>query len=529
MFRRVITAAAILVPLGRATAQGGAPIAKVARATYVGSWSSSIASFKGIAFAQPPVGDLRWRPPVPNEPTGTVQATKFGSQCMQTDRLYYWARNIAKVFGTEDKVAPPSVPSEDCLYLNVWTPKLSGAAPVMMWIHGGSNVGGSGSEPLYDGTELAKRGVVVVSINYRLGMFGFLVHPALMAESPRRAAGNYGILDQIEALRWVRANIAAFGGDPKRVTVFGESAGSIDIIHMMASPLAQGLFHRVIAESGSPMGRMPNAETAAMTGVRFAKALGVDTTGNVAQQLRSKSAAEVLKVQDDLPGAVLASSPVVDGWVFRDMTARVFERGEQIKVPMIIGSNALEMTTLRAYIPAFPRTPQGYRMWAAQALGAQTDSVIRHYPAADAASVEIAVLRLTTELFMTCPVRIATRAMARAGSPTYRYYFTRVMPGGESLGAYHASEIGYVFGSKVAWLPTSAADDRLSATMMGYWTRFAATGDPNAPNATAWPRSDGTRDAYLEFGDTVRAGEGLKKSECDAMDGPLKSQYGGAQ
>jgi para-nitrobenzyl esterase len=511
-------------------AQPKPPRASLGQATYEGGWSAQIATFKGIPYAKPPVGELRWKPPVPNEPSGTQAATRYSAQCMQTDRLHTWTKNIAKVFGTENKVPPISLTnSEDCLYLNIWTPKLSGAAPVMVWIHGGSNISGSGSEALYDGTELAKKGVVVVSINYRLGMFGFMVHPALVAESPHQSAGNYAILDQMEALRWVRKNIAAFGGDSKRVTVFGESAGSIDLVHLMASPMSKGLFDRAIAESGSPMARMPNVQSAGALGRMFAKALNVDSTGDVLAALRAKPAAEILAAQDDFPAIVLAAGPVVDGWVFTDMTARIFERGEQADVPMIIGSNAFEMTTLRSYVPRFPRTVAGYRQWVGGTLGSATDAVLAHYTPASDAAVEETALHLLTELFMTCPVRIAARAMQRAGRKTYRYYFTRIMPGGESLGAYHGSEIGYVFGTKLSWLPTSPADERLSQTMMGYWTRFAATGDPNGAGAPMWPALDGAREAYLELGDTVAAHDNLKKDACDAMDTPLKAQFSGGK
>ena len=511
-----------------AAAQPHAPRAAIGKATYEGAWNGEIAVFKGIPYAKPPVGDLRWKPPVPNESTGAHAATAFGAQCMQNGRLIEWAKGIAAVFGTVDKMEPPSLStSEDCLSLNVWTPKLSGTAPVMVWIHGGSNTNGSGAESLYNGTQLAKRGTVVVSINYRLGMFGFMVHPALVAESPRHVAGNYALLDQMEALRWVRKHIKSFGGDPTRVTVFGESAGSIDIVHLMASPVAKGLFDRAIAESGAPMGRMATVQSAAGLGVLFAKALGVDTTGDVLAQLRAKPASDVLSAQSSFRPFVLAAGPVVDGWLFPDMTARIWERGEQTNVPLIIGSNAFEMTTLRAYLPAFPRTVAGFRQWAGQTLGSATESVLAHYSPADDAGVETAALHLTTELFMTCPVRIAARAMQRAGHPTWRYLFTRVLPGGERLGAYHSAEIGYVFGVKLAWLPSDAVDDRLAQAMMGYWSRFAATGDPNGGGAPQWPRYDAASDPYLELGDTVAARAGFKKEACDAMDGPIAAQWVG--
>ena len=447
---------------------------------------------------------------------------------MQSDRLQVWTRSIAAVFGTVDKVEPHTLASsEDCLYLNVWSPKLTGSAPVMVWIHGGSNVTGTGAESLYNGTELAKQGSVVVSLNYRLGMLGFMVHPALADESPNHAAGNYGLLDQMEALRWVRKNIAAFGGDPNRVTIFGESAGSIDILHLMASPVARGLFDRAIAESGAPMSRMSNLQIAGGLGRMFAKALGVDTTSDVLTALRAKPAAEVLAAQSNFPALVLAAAPVVDGWVLPDMTARIFERGEQASVPMIIGSNAFEMTTLRAYLPAFPRTVTGYRQWAGRTLGGATDKVLAHYTPADDAAVEDATLHLTTDLFMTCPVRIAARAMRKSGRNTYRYFFTRVLPGGEGLGAYHGAEIGYVFGVKLPWLPSEPVDDQLSHAMMGYWSRFAATGDPNGAGAPLWPSFHGANEPYLELGATVGARHDLKREACDAMDPPLAAQWGG--
>ena len=506
----------------------GAPRAVIGNLIFDGDTAQGVATFKGIPYAKAPVGALRWRPPVPAQLVpGVHHVVSYGPSCMQSDRLVQWIKGIATVFGRADKVAADTLKmSEDCLYLNIWTPNLTApTTPVMVWIHGGSNLNGGGGETLYDGAELARHGVVVVTINYRLGLFGFMAHPGLVAESPNHSAGNYGLLDQIEALRWVRQNIRAFGGDPKRVTVFGESAGSIDIIHLMASPLARGLFDQAIAESGAPMGRMGTPAMTGAFGKQFAKALGVDTAQDQIAAMRAKSATDILAAQNSFPGLVLAAGPVVDGWVLTDMTARVFDRGEQAPIPLLLGSNAFEMTTLRSYLPQFPRTLAGYRGWAGATLGAATEGVLTFYQPADDAAVEDAALKLTTDLFMTCPVRIAARAMKASGRKTYLYQFTRVLPGGESLGAYHAAELGYVFGAKLAWLPTQPVDDQLSRAMMGYWTRFAATGDPNGRGAVEWFPYGLGKDYYLELGTPIVLRTDLKKSPCDAMDPPLKAQW----
>lgn len=523
-------AAGLLLASPAVAAAQAAPRAVLGNVFYDGDLQQGIASFLGIRYAEPPVGDLRWKPPVPARPTpGPHSAVAYGPKCIQSDRLQQWIKGIATVFGTEAQVPDDTLKvSEDCLSLNVWTPSLQGApAPVMVWIHGGSNLNGGGGEPLYDGSALAAKGVVVVTINYRLGILGFMAHPDLVAESPNHSAGNYGLLDQIEALRWVRQHIRAFGGDPQRITVFGESAGSIDIVHLMASPLARGLFDRAIAESGAPMGRMGNLTMAGGFGRQFAKALGVDTAQNQIKAMRAKSADAILAAQNVFPGLVLAAGPIVDGWVLPDLTARIFERGEQARVPFMIGTNALEMTTLRSYLPQFQRTVAGYRQWAGGLLGAATDAVLGHYPAPADSLVDDAVIRLTTDLYMTCPTRIAARAARTAGQKTFVYQFTRVLPGGEKLGAYHAAEIGYVFGNHAAWLPKQPVDDQLARAMMGYWTRFAATGDPNGRGAVEWFPYGGGKDFYLELGAPVVARVDLRKDACDAMDPPLKAQWAG--
>ena len=525
----VMTVTAAAVVLFATIAEGqAAPQAQADGEKVQGAWSGDVAVFKGVPFAVAPVGALRWKPPVVRPAgSGLRQATQFGSSCMQTDRLSVWSKGIAAVFGTADKVSDePLNPSEDCLYLNVWTAAPgAGAKPVMVWIHGGSNLNGSGASNWYDGAALARRGVVVVSVNYRLGVFGFLAHPALAAESPNGAAGNYGLMDQLEALRWVKRNIRSFGGDPSRVTVFGESAGSIDIMHLMASPRAKGLIHRVIAQSGAPMAPMLDLKASGRFGVALAKLAGIDTTQDQLAALRAKPAADLLAAQDRMFAGGMLVGPNVDGWVLPEMTVRIFERGEQLKVPLLVGTNALEMTTLRVYLPRFERTAEGYRKWVTQSSGAGAAKVLELYPASTAEEIEAASLALSTDMLFTCPTRIAARAMGKTGQKTFLYQFTRVAPGGDKLGAFHAAEISYVFGNRLPWLPREQADEALSQAMGDYWTRFAATGNPNGGKGPAWPAYGAGGDRYLELGTTIAPRSDLKRDVCDALEPAMRSGW----
>lgn len=486
-----------------------------------------VSVFRGVPYAQPPVGDLRWRPPM-RRPTGSGdrQAQKFSASCMQTDRLITWSRNIAEKLGTIDKFTDsPPVVSEDCLYLNVWSASVGGRErrPVMVWIHGGSNMNGEGHSAWYDGAMLAKRGVVVVTINYRLGVFGFLAHPALTAESPEHSSGNYGLLDQMEALRWVQRNISAFGGDSSRVTVFGESAGSIDIMHLMASPAAKGLFHRAIAESGAPMAAMRTLHQAELVGADILRSLVIDSA-SAAASLRAASAAAVLDAAVRSGAALGTLNPIVDGWVLPEVTARVFEAGKQHAVPLIAGTNALEMSTLTAYMPRFEQTPAGYNAFVGLLLGPAAPTALRILPVSSVEQVSPQSLALVTDVFMTCPTRIAARSNAATGAPVYLYHFTRVLPGGDKLGAYHGMEITYVFGNRLPWMPREPIDEKLSDALMGYWTRFAATGNPNGDGATIWPRYDASA-RYLELGDAIKPGESLKHEMCDAIEPRLRAMW----
>ncbi len=508
-----------------ATAAAQTPFARADGETLEGvTLPGGISVFRGVPYAKPPVGDLRWRPPVAREPgTGRRSATAFGAACMQTDRLAVWTKAIAAVFGTVDKVdATPLTTSEDCLYLNVWSANVGGrqGRPVMVWIHGGANLSGDGHSPWYDGTALAKRGVVVVTLNYRLGVFGFLAHPALTTESPNHSSGNYGLLDQVEALRWVQRNIAAFGGDPANVTVFGESAGSIDLMHLMAAPAARGLFTRAIAQSGAPMIGMAPLRLAEVGGARALEPLVTDSTNPLAS-LRAAPAADVLAAGTKAMGGGQLMGPIADGWVLPDMTARIFEAGKQHRVALMIGTNALEMTTLRAFMPKVEPTTAGYEKWIGQLFGPSAPAVLSLFPVTAPEQVERQSLAVYTHVLFTCPARVAARSMTAVRQPVYLYQFTRVLPGGERLGAYHAMEITYVFGNTLAWMPREPVDAQLSEAMMGYWTRFAATGDPNGAGKPTWPRYDDTAQ-YLDFGNTVVAKRALEHDMCDVNEPRLR-------
>lgn len=500
--------------------------------TLEGTWTGkpAVAVFRGIPYAAPPVGSLRWKAPEPPRPRpGLRAAVAAGPSCPQSNRLDAFVRGIAAAFGRADQVpASNRRTSEDCLTLNVWTtdPRpASPGRPVMVWIHGGSNLSGEGSDPTYDGSALARRGVVVVTINYRLGALGFLAHPALTAESPHRTSGNYGLLDQIAALRWVQAEIGKFGGDPTRVTVFGESAGSLNLLLLMAAPAARGLFQRAIAQSGAPMGMMPRLAAAEPSGLALAEALGI--AANDLTSLRTVPADSVRAAADRLQAAGrLTLGPVVDGALLPDAPGRLFDRGAQAAVPLLIGSNAREMSSLPYYLPRFERTVAGYQAYLQGTAGPLAAKLGALYPAATDGEVESTLISLVTDLFFTCPSRFAARRMAKAGAPAWLYHFTRVRPGGKTLGAYHGAEIAYAFGTLEAWLPNTEEDRALSDVMMRYWVRFAETGDPNQPGLPNWSAHTAESDRYLELDTPPAARVGLRREACDLADLSLPLTWG---
>lgn len=441
------------------------------------------AVFRGIPFAQPPVGELRWREPQPALPwPGVRDAGESGPPCAQNSAGWNEHESIAS--------------REDCLYLDVWTPEWPAKArkPVMVWLHGGGNTGGAGAaDPLYEGTRMVSHGVVLVVIDYRLGVFGFFAHPELTRESPHRSSGNYGLLDQIAALQWVRDNIAALGGDPGNVTVFGQSAGAADMSALMASPLAKGLFHRGIGESGGA-GRSPALAQAEQAGVRLAEKLKAPATGAL-PYLRSLSTAALL---GSGPGS---GSVISDGWVLPASPGDAFAAGSEHRVPLIIGTNAIEFSSQRSPEDLRKAITAAYGDLAPKALAlyglAEPGSTGRVDPVYGSPSDQWSV-----DTGMRCSAVLQAEGHSDAGSPTWQYEFDRAIPPKPTV--VHSSELPYVFGNLFSYGSQAGqyteVDRKLSDAVQAYWTNFAKTGDPNGPGLPAWPKFDRASRRFMRFG-----------------------------
>jgi len=439
---------------------------------------SGVASFKGIPYVAPPTGDLRWRPPHTIAPwAGTRPAKDFGPACPQPPIL-------EKRYGIKFDST-----SEDCLTLNVWTAANNSTErhPVLFWIHFGGNVAGSGS--MVDGSALAKQGAVVVTINYRLGAFGFLALPALSKESTRASSGNYGLLDQIQALLWVHRNIDKFGGDPSNVTIFGVSAGANDVAFLMTSPIAQGLFHRAIMESGSlfppEQVRLADAERS-----------GMKLFAGDAASLRLRSTKEIMT-------AAGSHQAIVDGWVIPRSPSQIFESGNEANVPLIAGSNADEGSVFTADLPF--KTVAHYRAYLANQYPNAVELLFSLYPAADEAQFHSAATRIMTD-YLAGSARYLARLHSAVNAKSFVYHFTH---SSGPLGAFHTSEVPFAFGT---------APGDLSKAMSAAWLRFATTGDPG------WPAYAVSADQYMEFGDTIKVGSGLHKKEIDALTASFESR-----
>jgi para-nitrobenzyl esterase len=488
--------------LAAAAAWGAEPVQTASGVVEGVREKSGIRAFRGIPFAAPPVGDRRWKPPQPvKDWEGTRRTDRFGPRAMQRP-----------IFG--DMNFRSDGMSEDCLYLNVWTPAQAGAErlPVLVYFYGGGFVAGDGSEPRYDGESMAKRGIVAVTVNYRLGVFGFFAHPELTRESPHHASGNYGLLDQRAALLWVRRNIAAFGGDPDKVTIAGESAGSISVSAQMASPLSKDLFAGAIGESGSLMGTLPPVPLAEAeeSGAKFAAKLKAKTLAD----LREIPAAKLLEAT---AGERIGRFPMaIDGWFLTQPPAHVFAAGEQAKVPLLVGWNSEEMNS-RMILGLGKPTRENYEKVVRKLYGERAGEVLMHYAAGSDEQVEQAATDLAGDRFIGLSTwRWADLHGKTGGKPVYRYLYARPRPpmrpamgdaasglaGGvvkgaqakanrtpPARGAVHSAEIEYALGNLAtntvyAWTPD---DDKVSQVMQAYFANFIKSGDPNGPGLPAWP------------------------------------------
>lgn len=497
-----LVAGALATGLAAAACPASNPVAETPSGSLAGLAEDGIIVFRGIRYAEAPTGQRRWRPPVPAEAwQGVRDATRFGPVCHQPPS------RPGSIYA-EDRGAM----SEDCLSLNVWAPADAANAPVFVWIHGGSLVGGSGSDGMYDGASLAADGIVVVTINYRVGVLGYLAHPQLSEESPDGISGNYGLLDQIEALRWVNRHIAAFGGDPDNVTIAGESAGALSVMYLMGAPDAHGLFHRAIAQSGymvsAPTLRgathgVPSAED---TGVWLSRELGVRGL----PRLRAMDAQE-LTIRSAMTGYF--PFPSVDGHVVPDQLVDLFDRGEQAQVPVLAGFNEGEIRSLRFLLPETPQNAGTYTAEIEARYRELAPAFMAQYPASDLAESLLAITR--DAMYGWTAMRLVESQTA-AGHGSYLYYFDHSYPAADEAGlhAFHAAEIPYALGNldrlPQFWpaIPQTRQETALSEAMVDYWVSFARDGVPVADNGPSWP-AFGQGRAYMRFDGVAQPGEDL--------------------
>jgi para-nitrobenzyl esterase len=495
----LVLASLLLGGLGDARAESAGTSVKLDSGPISGKFqlNTQVRAFLGVPFAAPPVGALRWKPP---QPVASWQApravTSYGAQCMQPGRsktsVYY-------------EYAGDQPSSEDCLFLNVWTPSETrdGKLPVMVWIYGGGFQQGSAANPTFDGSRLAARGVVVVSVNYRVGIFGFMAHPELSAESPQHASGNYGLLDLVAGLQWVKRNAAAFGGDPGNVTVFGQSAGAAAVTYLYASPLSRGLFAQGIAESfGFANKSMPSLATAEAGG----KALAEKVAAANLAALREVPAEKLLETR-------IGMSPIVDGYFLPTNPYTVFAEGREAPVPLMAGWNDDEGNT-------FPhaKTLAAYQDWMRKKYPDIADRLLTLYAAQNDEEAKSANKLLVRDGLFAWGPWSAVRLHAKNNLPAYLYHFNHPQPlragvsydeidSAAGLGTFHSSEYPYIFGTLDAlsrdW---TSADRAISENLQAYWVAYAYGGSPNAPGLVRWPRFDEATDTTMYLGDKVGPG-----------------------
>lgn len=503
-------------------AADAAPIVRTASGNIQGTTEEGVSSFKGIPFAAPPTGDYRWRPPQPVQPWNDVrQATTFGSSCAQG--------------GFTPGSAPALLPntSEDCLYVNVWKPAAANAGaklPVMVWIYGGGFTGGSAAAPNTSGTQFAKDGVILVAANYRVGRFGFFAFPALEKEHPNEPKGNFAYMDEIAALRWVKENIAAFGGDPSNVTIFGFSAGGVSVHSLIASPMARGIFQKAIVESGGsrdgvltarPMSRDgadPNYPVSAETiGMEFAQSVGIDGTGDEAlRKLRALSTAQIFQGAPEASGRVYEATPILDGKLVTETAETAYKDHREPRIPLMLGSNSADTAGNRVKAISKDQLFARFGQQSAQAKAA--------YDPDGSKDLATLIAEANNDFGQAEPARFAAASFAKNGSPVYLYRFSYVataMRDRLRAGTPHDGEIGFVFGTlSIPFFgppppPPSPEDLKVSRVAQGYWVNFAKTGNPNGPGLPDWPRYNPAKPLIFDF---------LPDGSAEAIADPWKSR-----
>jgi para-nitrobenzyl esterase len=483
---------AAAIPAAAGPASANAPIVRAPDGAVAGTTQGKVRVFKGIPYAEAPIGTLRWKPPVPAKLWTDVRpANGFAAACVQPTFP-----------GTNIYANPPQRMSEDCLALNIWAPQDAKDLPVVVWIHGGALVSGYGHEAMYDGERMAARGAIVVSINYRLGIIGYLAHPELSRESPDGISGNYGLMDQMAALRWVKRNIAAFGGDPANVTVAGESAGALSVMYLMASPEARGLFHKAIAQSAY-MITAPELKQARH---------GLPAAEDAGKQIMTTLGAKDLAGLREMDAVTLTQNAAmkgygpwgtIDGKLLTHQLVDTWDRGEQAPVPVLTGYNAGEVRSLRMLLPPAPANAAAYEATIKDRYGDLAEPFLRLYPSSSIGESMLATTR--DALYGWTSHRLAIGQTA-IGRPGYLYYFDHAYPAASENGlhAFHAAEIPYVFGTNgntpPLWPkgPDGVVDRRLSAAMMEYWLSFARTGQPVATSEPQW-QPFGDAGHYMAF------------------------------
>ncbi len=474
------------------------PIIKIKKGIIKGFAKNGVNTFLGIPYAQPPIKDLRWKAPQEISAWSDVkECTKFSKACPQLPS------RTGHGIESEDT-------SEDCLYLNVWTPinNLRKKLPVMVWIHGGAFINGGSSLPLYNGENLAKKNVIIVTFNYRLGPFGFLAHPLLDKENPGIKSGNFGLLDQITALTWVKDNIAFFGGDNNKITIFGQSAGAFSICRLMVSPLAKNLFQQAIIESGNPAGdwlwlpaNLPSLEKAHRTSNQLIRNFNLKPQEDVFNKLRLIPAEQILKKANQSTKIFDKKpfwGPVTDNWLIPNSPKTLFENYEQIKIPTIIGTNANEGSIFINRLPI--KTILGYKFFLHLFFGKYTSKILNLYPLKNKFDLPKIFEKIITDFEFGCPARFLADIMVK-NDKTFLYYFNHQpnTPLGKELGVFHGAEINYVFGNFEKSTQLNETDRQLNELLMNYWVNFAKTGNPNSDNLIHWSNYQSNTQNYLEF------------------------------